>query len=366
MAAHDELGERLVRVRAEMARRDMDVLLVGPSADLRYLTGLDLRPSERLTLLVVPADGAPRLVMPRFELPGVSGLPPAIIPLPWDDGEDPAPAVASLLGRAPLSAGISGQTQLRFRFAIEHTAPHLRWMDGDDVLAPVRARKSAAEIAALREASATADRVLADLAGLAIEGMTERELVARIRVLMAAHGNDPLTSGLAAFGPNSAAPHHESSDRVAAAGDAVIVDFGGARDGYRADVTRTFSVGPPSAELREAHRVVHAANEATFASVRPGVPAQEIDAIARGYITQAGLGDHFTHRLGHGVGLDVHEPPYLVAGAETRLAEGMVFTIEPGVYAPGRFGVRVEDVVLVTADGAERLNRFDRSLRVVC
>jgi Xaa-Pro aminopeptidase len=365
MASHDELARRLDQVRGEMARRGMDVLLVGPSTDLRYLTGLDLHPSERLTLLVLPADGAPRLVIPRFELPVVSGMPPGIEPLPWDDGEDPAAAVAALLGSGRLSAGLSGQTQLRFRFAIEPRVPHVRWMDGDTVLAPVRARKSPAEIEALRAASATADRVLADVVGLPIEGMTERELVTRIRRLIAEHGNDALTSGLAAFGPNSASPHHESGARAAAVGDAVIVDFGGARHGYRADVTRTFSVGTPSVELLEAHRVVCAANAAAFAAIRPGVAATDVDAVAREVIAGAGLADRFTHRLGHGIGLDVHEPPYLVAGEETVLEAGMVFTVEPGVYVPGRFGVRVEDVVLVTADGAERLNGFDRSLLVV-
>jgi D-alanyl-D-alanine dipeptidase len=195
--------------------------------------------------------------------------------------------------------------------------------------------------------------------------MTERELVTRIRALIAAHGNDALTSGLAAFGPNSAAPHHSSTDRAAVRGDAVIVDFGGARDGYRADVTRTFSVGPPSDELRAAHQVVCEANAAAFAAVRPGVRPQDVDAAAREHIARAGLGAYFTHRLGHGIGLDVHEPPYLVAGADAPLEEGMAFTIEPGVYVPGRFGVRVEDVVVVTADGAERLNGFDRSLLVV-
>jgi len=362
----EELERRLEAVRETMRRRGIDHLLVGPSTDLVYLSGFAVAPSERLTMLIVAQEGTPRLVMPDFELPAVAELPPVFEPVPWSDGDDAAAPVAKLLpGGAPLVA-VSGQTHARVRFALEAAAPRARWTDGDAVLAPARMRKSPCEIGALRQASCVADAVLGEIAGWDVVGMTERELVDAIRARLTDHGNDATGSGLAAFGANTAAPHHVPGDRRATAGDAVIVDFGGRHRHYRADVTRTFHMQrQPSAELRRAYEAVREANELAFERVRPGVPAEAIDAAAREHLVRAGYGERFVHRTGHGIGLDVHEPPYIVAGNETRLEEGMAFTIEPGVYVAGAFGVRIEDVVLVTATGAERLNAHPRELTIL-
>jgi Xaa-Pro aminopeptidase len=331
-----------------------------------YLAGFPVKPSERLTLLVLAREGAPLLLLPDFELPSVEDLPVVVETVPWSDGDDAAALIASMLPRGgPVTAGLGGQTQARFRFAIERAASHLRWVDGDALVAPVRLRKSPEEIEALRGASRAADAVLGELVRQGVQGRTERELVDEIRRLLAAGGNDPTGSGLAAFGPHSAAPHHVVTDRAARAGDCVIVDFGGTRHGYRADVTRTFHVGEPPERFRRVYDVVREANALAVEHVRPGVTAERIDAVAREHIVRAGFGAEFSHRTGHGIGLDVHEPPYLVRDDATVLEQGMAFTIEPGIYLQGEFGVRIEDVVLVNADSGERLNHHTRELQVV-
>jgi len=195
--------------------------------------------------------------------------------------------------------------------------------------------------------------------------MTERELLAEIHRLLIEKGHDTIGGGIVGIGPNGASPHHHVTDTPGAAGDAVVVDFGGARQNYRSDMTRTFHLGEPSDEFRRVYRIVDESNEAAFQHVRPGVTAQELDAVARDHIAAAGYGAAFLHRLGHGIGLDGHEAPYLVRGDTTVLDEGMTFSIEPGVYLEGRFGVRIEDVVVVTRDGAERLNESTHELQVL-
>jgi Xaa-Pro aminopeptidase len=366
MASPEEHAGRIELVRAELERQDVDCLLVGPSSDLVYLAGFPVKPSERLTLLVLAREGAPLLMLPDFELPSLKDLPLVVEPVPWSDGDDATALIGSMLPRGrSITAALGGQTQARLRFAVERAAPHLRWIDGDALIAPVRLRKSREEIAALRAASGAADAVLGELVRQGVGGRTERELVDEIRRLLAAHGNDPTGSGLAAFGPHSAAPHHVVTGRPARAGDCVIVDFGGTRHGYRADVTRTYHVGEPPKRFRRIYEVVREANARAIEHVRPGVTAERIDAVAREHIVDAGFGAHFSHRTGHGIGLDVHEPPYLVRGDATVLEQGMAFTVEPGIYLPGEFGVRIEDVVLVTADGGERLNHHPRELKVV-
>jgi Xaa-Pro aminopeptidase len=366
--AAGEHARRLAATRTEMERQDVDALVVGPSTDLRYLTGFDVKPSERLTVLVLPRDGAPRLVMPEFELPTAAHLPDLVERVGWKDGEDASAVACGLFpsgeGRPPRVA-FSAQLHARFLVGLLDAGLRAELVDGDLVLAPVRVRKSPFEIDALRRASGVADRVVEELAAHGFRGASERDVVRTIQELLAAHGNEPVGSGLAAFGENSASPHHHPSERILAAGDTVILDFGGASDGYRADLTRMFQFGEPDPEVRRMHAIVDEANQLAFEAVRPGVTAAEIDAVARRHIDDSGLGEHFTHRTGHGVGLDVHEPPYIVAGNETPLEPGMAFTIEPGVYFEGRFGVRVEDVFLVTDDGAERLNTSSHAIRVV-
>jgi D-alanyl-D-alanine dipeptidase len=362
-----EFEDRFDRVRASMGQLDIDCLLIGPSTDMVYLIDFPVRQSERMTILVLPREGRPRFVMPGFELDRVASLPPLFDPAPWEDGTDPAALLASLLpdGGDEARVAVGGQLFTHFFLRIEDAAPKAQFVSGDLVMAPVRMRKSPYEVAALQAASAAADAVFEELLTLPLAGTSERELLAEIHRLLLEKGHDTIGGGIVGVGPNGAAPHHRVSDRRIQDGDPVVVDFGGVRANYRSDVTRTFHVGEPNEEFREVYSIVDEANEAGFQAVRPGVTAAEIDARTRSLIAGAGYGPQFLHRTGHGIGLDGHEAPYLVHGDETVLEEGMTFSIEPGIYLEGRFGVRIEDIVAVTANGAERLNRSTHALQVV-
>jgi Xaa-Pro aminopeptidase len=360
-----ELRSRLERVQRALAEQAIDLLLLGPSTDLLYLTGYAVKPSERLTLLAIAPEGTPRMVTPDFELPEVEALGIELEPVPWSDGDHAAATALKALGGRGMSVAVGAQLHARFLLDLLAAGLEADLLPGDRIMAPVRAVKSPAEVEALRHASSAADAVFEDLSSTTFAGARELEVVDRIRELLASHGNDATGSGLAAFGENSAAPHHHPSGRVARDGDAVIVDYGGTVRQYRADITRMFHVGEPTGEFQQVYEIVDAANQAAFEAAAPGVPAEAIDAAARMVIEEAGFGDRFLHRTGHGIGLDVHEPPYLVRGNTDPLAAGMAFTIEPGIYLEDRFGVRIEDVVVVTEDGAERLNVSSHALRVV-
>ncbi len=365
--ADAEFAARLERVQGELARHKFDYLLIGPSSDMVYLIDFPVRQSERMTILVIPREGMPRLVMPGFELPRVQSLPPFFEPAPWEDGDDPSLLLASLLqaNGAGATVGVGGQLFSHFFFRLQAAARDRRWRSGDLLMEQVRMRKSPFEVDALRAASQAADAVFRELITLPVLGMTERELLAEIHRLLLEKGHDMVGGGIVGFGPNGASPHHHATDKRSAAGDPVVVDFGGVRQNYRSDITRTFHLGEPSGEFRRVYEIVAEANEAAFQRVKPGVTAEELDAVARDHIAAAGYGDAFLHRLGHGIGLDGHEAPYLVRGDATVLDEGMTFSVEPGIYLEGRFGVRIEDIAVVTHDGAERLNGATHELQVL-
>lgn len=362
-----EFEGRFDRARAAMAELQVDYLLVGPSTDMVYLIDFSVRQSERMTILVLPREGMPRLVMPSFELNRIASLPSLFEPALWEDSEDPAPLLASLLrnGGRGANVAVGGQLFTHFFMRIKAAAPDASYVSGDLVLEPLRMRKSAYELDALRAASQAADAVFDDLATMELAGASERELLQDIHRLLLEKGHDTIGGGIVGAGPNGAAPHHHVSDRRIANGDAVVVDFGGVRGNYRSDITRTLHVGEPDQEFRSVYDLVDEANAVGFEAVRPGVKAESVDAATRAVIADAGYGAYFLHRTGHGIGLDGHEAPYLVAGDGTVLEEGMTFSVEPGVYLEGRFGVRIEDIVAVTADGAERLNRSTHDLVVV-
>ena len=366
-ARNAEFSGRFDRVRAVMGEQAIDYLLIGPSTDMVYLIDFPVRQSERLTMLVISQDEPPRLVMPEFELPRVAGLPQLFEPVTWNDGDDPVTLLTSLL-RNPgggATVGLGGQMFAQFFLRIRDRAPTPNYVDGDRVMVPIRMRKSPYEVEALRAASRAADAVAEDLWSSAIQGATERDVLATIHGLLLEKGHDAVGGGIVGFGANGASPHHHVSDRVATEGDGVVVDFGGILRGYRSDITRTFHIGAPSDEFRHVYDIVNQANDVAFQSARPGITTAELDRIARSHIEDAGYGDAFLHRLGHGIGLDGHEPPYLVTGDNTPLEEGMTFSIEPGIYLEGKFGIRIEDIVVVTGDGAERLNQSTHDLKVV-
>lgn len=226
-------------------------------------------------------------------------------------------------------------------------------------------RKGPEEIDLLRQAGAAVDRVMTRLDGTRFSGKTERELSVEIAAMTVEEGHEASAFSIVASGPSGASPHHEPGDRMIAAGDTVVVDFGGRLQGYHSDITRTFFVGEPPLRVREVFGVVREAQEAGVAAAGPGVAAQEVDRAARRVIADAGFGRFYLHRTGHGIGLEEHEPPYIVEGNAEPLDPGMAFSVEPGIYLPGEFGIRIEDVVLATADGAERLNEAPRDLHLV-
>jgi Xaa-Pro aminopeptidase len=345
----------------------LGALLLTPGPDLRYVTGYDAQQLERLTCLVLPADGDPFLVVPRLELPAAQASPAGAFDLeiiPWDETDDPYELVARRLG--PVSSvGLADRMWammvLRFQAALPAARPGL----ASAALRDLRSRKSPAEVAALREASAAIDRVHAAVPGWLRPGRTELEVAADVAAAISSEGHARTDFVIIASGPNAASPHHEPSGRVLQPGDAVVVDIGGTMpSGYCSDCTRVYAIGSPPAEFTAYYEVLRAAQEAACAAVRPGVTAEAVDAAARAPITEAGYGPQFVHRTGHGIGLETHEDPYIVAGNAEPLAPGMAFSVEPGIY-PGPHGARIEDIVVCTEQGYERLNHVTRELVVV-
>jgi Xaa-Pro aminopeptidase len=354
------VDEVAARVRAE----GLDALLLTPGADLRYITGYEAKQLERLTCLVVPAADPAFLVVPRLELAAAQASPASGLDLeivPWQETEDPYALIAGRLGPV-ASTGLADQMWALMVLRLREALPGTEQVLASAALRDLRMRKSPAEVAALREAGAAIDRVHEQVPGWLRAGRTEREVGARIAEAILAEGHVQVDFVIVGSGPNAASPHHEVSDRVLQPGDAVVVDIGGMMpSGYRSDCTRTYAIGTPPAEFRDYYQVLRDAQQAAFDRVKPGVPAEAVDAAARQPITAAGYGDAFIHRTGHGIGLESHEEPYIVAGNSEPLEPGMAFSIEPGIY-PGPNGARIEDIVVCTEGGAERLNNVTRDL----
>jgi D-alanyl-D-alanine dipeptidase len=356
-------GGRMARAAAGAGAEGLAAVVVAPSPDLAYLVAYDPPPLERPTLLVLRPGHDPVLLVPELEraLALASGAGEVAELVGWRDGSDPFAAAIDLLppeGTVGLSDRIWGAHVLR----LEAAAPELRWVSGSGVLGRLRARKDSDELDALRRAGAAADATFDDIRALPFAGRTEREVSDDLRRLLVEHGHDTAEFAIVGSGSNGVSPHHEPSDRVIGPGDPVVLDFGGSLDGYCSDTSRTVIVGEPPDGFEDVFALVHEGQEAAVQVVRPGIAIQEVDRAARRVIDGGGFGDRFIHRTGHGIGLEVHEPPYAVEGDETLLEPGMTFSVEPGIYLEGRFGVRIEDIVAVTDDGVERLNRSDRRL----
>jgi Xaa-Pro aminopeptidase len=345
--------QRLERVRAAIARAGADWLLVPASADFRWLTGGHARATERLVLLAVPRSGAPWCLVPRLESDALAAECPWLPLEVWDEHEDPLGRLAARLDleRKPsLLLGEGFRTGVLLALAARTAC-----RPGAPVLAPLRATKDAAELARLEVAGRHADQVVAEAGAMLRPGLTELEVARFIFARFEALGDhDPWA--IVASGANSAFPHHMTSTRALVEGEVVLLDLGAYHEGYGSDITRTFVLGRPPAEFERVYQVVNEAREAGIAAARAGAPAASVDAAARTIIERAGFGPRFVHRTGHGVGLEIHEPPYLVAGNDAPLAAGMVHSVEPGIYLPGRFGVRLEDLVVVESGGGRRLN----------
>jgi Xaa-Pro aminopeptidase len=366
------LADRIRRAGEVAAAHDTDLLLVTPGTDLRYLIGADGASHERLTCLVLPAAGhraPPALVVPRLEAPGYAGLPLdelGVEVVTWADGEDPYLLVSDLAG-GPTRVSVVDSMPAVHVFGLRDALPEALQELAGPVIRDLRMRKDAAEVAELRAAGAAIDRVHARMGEFLKPGRTEEQVGADIAAAIVEEGHTAAAFVIVGSGPNGASPHHDLSGRVIEDGDVVVIDIGGPLpSGYNSDCTRTYAVGSaPAASVREAYAVLQDAQERAVAAARPGVTAEQVDAAARQPITAAGLGERFLHRTGHGIGLDVHEDPYIVGGNALPLEPGMAFSVEPGVYLDGEWGARIEDIVVVTEDGCERLNRRPRDLVVL-
>jgi Xaa-Pro aminopeptidase len=342
----------------------VDALLLSVGPDLPYLTGYEAMPLERLTMFVLPRTGEPVLLVPRLEAPRVVERPDLFVLETWDETDDPVARVAGLVGAAH-SVAIGDQTWARFVLELQRALPSAGFSAAGTVLAPLRVVKDAAEIEALRRAAHAVDAIAAEMRTRPFAGRREvdvhRELVER----MLEAGHDRANFAIVAAAENAASPHHEPSTRVIAPGEVVLCDFGGTMDGYCSDITRMFVVGDPTPEVRDTYAVLVEAQEAGVRAATVGTSCAEVDGAARRVIADAGYGDRFVHRTGHGIGTEAHEDPYIVDGNAEPLAPGHAFSIEPGIYLPGRFGLRLEDIVVATAAGPERLNDAPRDLAVV-
>jgi Xaa-Pro aminopeptidase len=365
-------AHRLLRARDTAALAGVDALLISPGPDLRYLTGYEALPLERLTCLIVAAAGDPVLVAPALEVPAalaspVSGL--GIDVVGWAETEDPYALVASLL---PATVGEDGTVAVdntmwaQKVIGLREAMPGARQVLAGPILRELRMIKEPDEVDALRQAAWAIDRVHARVPQFLRPGVTERHVARQIAEMILGEGHVSVDFVIVGSGPNGSSPHHEVSDRELQAGEPVLVDIGGTMpSGYCSDETRMYSLGRPDAEFVDYYAVLHAAQAAAVAHVRPGVTAESVDAAARGPIADAGYGPNFIHRTGHGIGLETHEEPYVIEGNDEELRPGMAFSVEPGIYLPGRHGARIEDIVVVTQDGVESLNRQPRDLVIV-
>lgn len=358
---------RLAAAREAAAVAGLDALLLTPGPDLRYVTGYEALPLERLTCLVLPVKGEAFLTVPRLELPAAEHSPASRLGIefvPWEETDDPYADVAARLGgvaRVGLADRMWALQSLRFRDAL----PGAEQVLAGTVLRDLRMRKSPAEVAALREAGAAIDAVHAQVPGFLRAGRTEREVGRDIADAIIEAGHAVVDFVIVASGPNGASPHHELSDRVIQPGEPVVVDIGGQMpSGYCSDSTRVYCLGEPPAAFAKYYDVLLRAQEAACDAVRPGVSCESVDAAARDVITAEGYGEYFIHRTGHGIGLETHEEPYIVAGNAEPLAPGHAFSIEPGIYLPGAHGARIEDILVCTEEGGERVNHRPRELVV--
>jgi Xaa-Pro aminopeptidase len=373
------LADRLARARACLDELDVDAALLSVGPELPWLTGYTAMPLERLTMLVLPRQPEVEavLVVPALEAPRVVERPDLFTLRPWTETEDPVALVADLV-RSRTGAGgsprlaVGDRTWARFVLDLQAALPEARFLRASQVLGPLRARKDPAEVEALRRAAVAVDGIAADLqAGrIPLVGRTEAEISADLGQRILESGHQHVNFAIVAAGENAASPHHEPGDRVVRPGEVVLCDFGGTMldadgVGYCSDITRCVHVGEPPAEVAEAYAVLHEAQQAAVAGATLGTPCAEVDAVARRIIADAGYGELFIHRTGHGIGVEEHEDPYIVEGNDTPLAPGHAFSIEPGIYVPGRFGLRLEDIVVASESGPDPLNVVDHRLAVV-
>ena len=363
----EDFARRMACAAEQAENAGLTGILVAPRPDLLYLAGYaPVAITERLTMLVLQTGRDPAMILPSLERPDAEHAASAgtIALTEWSDGSDPYAAAAPLLDPAG-SYAISDSAWALQLLGLQEALPGTRYVSMTSALPMLRAVKDDDELERLSAAGAAADATFQEILKVRFAGRKETEVAADLASLLMDHGHSRVDFTVVGSGPNGANPHHEAGDRTIQDGDMIVLDFGGLKDGYGSDTSRTIHVGEPTDEEREVHDIVRGAQQAGFEAVRPGVACQAIDRAARRVIADAGYGGQFIHRTGHGIGLTTHEPPYMVEGETHALEPGMCFSIEPGIYLSGRFGVRIEDIVTVTRDGGRRLNHTAREMQIV-
>ncbi len=359
---------RLRAAAAAAGERGVDALLITPSPDYAYLLGYHAPALERLTCLVIPSDGAPAIVLPRLEEPlarhALGEMARELEIIAWDETEDPIRVVQALVGSV-LRVAVQDQMWARFALRLRAALDPAEMIPAGPTMAQLRSVKSPEEIERLRAAAAAADEAMLAITAESFTGRTEAQVGRRIRELLLDAGHDDAGFAIVASGPNAASPHHEPGDRTIDAGDALVLDIGGSRAGYASDTSRTAFVGEPPPDFSALYAVLRDAQTAACEAVRPGITAADLDAVARDIISEAGYGEAFLHRTGHGIGLETHEEPYIVASNPEPLVAGNAFSIEPGIYIRDTWGARIEDIVICTESGGERLNTTSTELYIV-
>ena len=351
--------ERCKQAQAVMTEQGLDYLFIGPGADLHYLIGTPGMDNERMMLMVIPQSGDPAMIVPALEKLATSKYATFFELLDWRDEEGPQSRLKQLLGQpGAVKSAVGDHLWSMFLLNLQEALPGSNWTTAGQVLKKLRITKSADEIKTLKEAAAIADRAFLELITLQFSGRSELEIMNEVNRLLLGNGQQEMLFCIVGSGPNGAQPHHHTGDRVIQPGDAVVLDFGGSYRGYCSDMTRMVLVegGPTDPDYEKVYNAVNEARAAGHRQARPGVSCQSVDAAAREVITAAGYGEFFVHRTGHGIGMEVHEEPYIVKGNDLILEPGMAFSIEPGIYLPGRFGVRIEDIAVVTDTGEENIN----------
>ena len=366
MLSSHTYAERLGRARAEMKRSGVDAMILSLGHDMPYLMGYLAMPLERLTMLVIPQEGEASLIIPRLEGPRVHQMNDVFTMVPWNETEDPVAIAHALLGSAQTIA-VGDQMWSRFLVDLLVHRPNAKYVRSVTVMEALRSRKDAAEVAALVAAGAAADRVAAQLhAGeIPMVGRTEAEVSADISARLIAEGHQNVNFAIVAAGENAASPHHHAGDRVIQYGEIVLCDFGGTMNGYCSDITRCVHIGEVPQDIADAYAVLLRAQAAGVNAGVVGSSCENVDAVTRAIIDDAGYGEYFVHRTGHGIGMEEHEDPYMVSGNTTPIAAGHAYSVEPGIYVPGKWGMRLEDIVVATDNGPMAVNHANHHLVVL-
>lgn len=361
--------KKIKKTQDLMKKEGIELLVVSPSSNMYYLSNFTDEPGERLLMLLVPASSDPIFLVPELYAEQVKKNSILKDIRLWSDSDEPRILLESTLEELNIEDGrvaVNDTMWASFLLMLQETSQNCNFTLASDLLTPLRREKSPDELASMEKAGTIADQAFEEVSQLPLQGMTELEVASELEKKMLKRGGDKVAfETLVASGPNSALPHHRAGKRTIQEGDSVIFDFGCEVNGYCSDTSRTVVCGTPSSKQKEVYKILKEAQEKAYQTVEPNIEAQVIDRIARQYLSNAGYGGNFPHRTGHGIGLDVHEEPYIVEGNNLRLKEGMTFSVEPGIYFQGNFGVRIEDIIVVTQDGGRRLNNSSRELKSV-